>query len=527
MPYCDIIMMKSLKRRVNMKVFSCEQMREIEKNANRSGMSYIQMMENSGKACFEKLMKVVIKNQKPEVCILCGKGKNGGDGFVIARYLKNAGISVSVVLTDGQPKAEEAAEMMKKAENVEIFDIHTDADSAINRIAACDIVVDCIFGIGFKGEILSLTAELVENINSLKKYVVAVDIPSGLEGDSGEVNGTVLKADCTFAISCPKPVHIMKPAAHYCGKIFVIDIGFPKECYTENVSCEFSVAERAFVKSRLVKRVPESNKGTYGKLLCVCGSRNMQGAAVLCTNAAVKSGAGLVISAFPDKAYNAIAPKITEALMLPLKDDKSGYLTFDAETAVLNVLKNCTAVAAGCGLGNTEATKRIITCILRQAKCPVIIDADGINAISSNINILKSAKVPVILTPHPGEMSRLTGKSIEEIQKNRIETAKSFAEEFGVTLLLKGCNTVIAFADGTVYINPTGNAGMAKGGSGDVLTGIIGAFLAQGMSAEDAVVCGAYIHGACGDETAKKFSLTGMTPTLMIDRLPKLFSKFE
>lgn len=510
-----------------MKVYSCSQMKKIEENANKCGMSYIEMMESAGKACYEKLRKNVIKDKMVSVCILCGTGKNGGDGFVIARYLHKNGISVSVVLTDGQPKAEEAAEMLTKAKGVAVYDVRKDSDTAIDSLIHCDIIVDCVFGIGFHGEIQGLTAELVKNINLMKKCVVSVDIPSGLEGDSGKVNGEAIKADYTFAISCLKPVHIMKPAADYCGKVITVDIGFGNDCYSDGISAEFSTADDAFVKSRLIKRNAESNKGTYGKLLCVCGSRNMQGAAVLCTNAAVKSGAGLVISAFPDKAYSAIAPKVTEALMLPLKDDKNGYISFDAESQVLKVLKNCTAAVTGCGMGNIEATRRIVSCIIRQAACPVVIDADGINSISANINILKSAKAPVILTPHPGEMSRLTGKSVEEIQNNRTECAAEFAKNFGVTLVLKGNNTVIALPDGTIYINPTGNAGMAKGGSGDVLAGIIGSFLAQGMSAEDAAVCGAYIHGLSGDETAKKFSMTGMTPTMIINHLPKLFSKFE
>lgn len=510
-----------------MKVYTCAQMRKIEENANNGGMSYITMMENAGKACFNTLIKAVAKDEKPSVCILCGKGKNGGDGFVIARYLKNAGFDVSVVLTDGKPKADEAIQMFEKLENIEFLDCFEDKNSAVSCIQKSDCIIDCIFGIGFKGELSGYAAELAGMINKMKKTVVAVDIPSGLEGDSGKVNGAALKADYTFAISCLKPVHVLKPASSYCGKVFVVDIGFDKSCYETDVSAIYEIADRRFVKERLIKRTSESNKGTYGKLLCVCGSRNMQGAAVLCTNAAIKSGAGIVISAFPEKAYSAIAPKATEALMLPLKDDKSGFISFDAEGNVLKALKSATAVVVGCGLGNIEATKRIVNCVIRQAKCPIVLDADGINAVSSNINILKSASVPVVLTPHPGEMSRLTGKTVEEIQSDRVNIAKEFAQKFDVTLILKGNNTVIALSDGRVFVNTTGNAGMAKGGSGDVLAGITGSFLAQGMSADDAAVCAVYIHGLCGDLTAKKYSMTGMTPSMMIDRLPKLFSKFE
>lgn len=510
-----------------MKVYSCNQMKKIEENAYNGGMSYYDMMENAGKACFERLMKTVIKDSRPSVSVLCGKGKNGGDGYVIARHLFDAGIPVQIILIEGELKADEAVKMLEKAEDVYTIDIHKNSNDAINAIIKSDVIVDCIFGIGFKGKTQGLTAELIENINKMNKLVVSVDIPSGLEGDSGNINGSVLKADYTFAVSCYKPVHILKPAADYCGKTFVIDIGFDEKCYEKDVEADFESAVKSFIKSKLIKRTAESNKGTYGKLLCVCGSRNMQGAAVLCTNAALKSGAGLVVSAFPDKAYNAIAPKITEALMLPLKDDKQGYISFDAEEVVMKTLKKCSAVVVGCGLGNTEATKRIVSCIIKQAKCPVLIDADGINAISGNINILKSAEAPIVLTPHPGEMARLTGRTVDDIQSSRVETARSFAKKYNVTLVLKGNNTVIALPDGRIFINPTGNAGMAKGGSGDVLAGIIGAFLAQGMFAEDAAVCGAFIHGMCGDETAKRYSMTGMTPSMMINHLPKLFSKFE
>lgn len=511
-----------------MKVYTCQQMKKIEENANIGGMSYIQMMENAGKSCFKKLIAGFPQNEKPSLCIICGKGKNGGDGFVIARYLKNAGHEVSVVLADGMPKADTAANMYDKIKNVvKIYDYSDDTVKALECIKGCDFIVDCIFGIGFRGRIEGSTADLIEKVNSMNKTVAAIDIPSGLEGDSGNVNGTVFKADFTFAVSCLKPVHVLRPASDFCGRVSVIDIGFDESCYETDVSPVYEIADRRFIRDRLVKRTPESNKGTYGKLLCVCGSRNMQGAAVLCTNAAVKSGAGIVISAFPEKAYPAIASKVTEALMLPLKDDKSGFISFDAEGNVLKALKSCTAVVAGCGLGNIEATKRIINCIIRQAKCPIVIDADGINAISSNINILKSASVPVILTPHPGEMSRLTGKTVEEIQEKRADTAKEFAQKYGVTLVLKGNNTVIAMSDGRVFVNMTGNAGMAKGGSGDVLAGITGSFLAQGMSAEDAAVCAVYVHGLSGDLTARRYSMTGMTPSMMIDCLPKLFSNFE
>ncbi len=509
-----------------MKIYSCEQMRKIEENAFNGGMSYIQMMENAGRKCSERILKTIIGRNRANVCVLCGKGKNGGDGFVIARYLKNAGQGVNIILTEGEPTAPEAVEMKKLSENIFVNDIHSNPDSAIDKLINCDIIVDCIFGAGFKGEMSGLTAELAENINSLGKTVVSVDIPSGLEGDSGKVGKVCIKADCTLAIGCKKPVHVLNPAKKYCGKIYVVDIGFSEECY-EKAQYMFLSVDNEYVKSKMIKRTAESNKGTYGKVMCLCGSRKMQGAAVLCSNAAVKSGVGLVVSAFPEKAYCAIAPKLTEPLMLELKDDKNGFISAESEGKILNNLKTCKAVSAGCGLGNTDDVKKIICSVIKNAKCPVVLDADGINVICDNINILKTANVPLILTPHPGEMSRLTGKSVSDIQENRLKTASDFAKDNNVILVLKGNNTVIASPDGRVFVNSTGNAGMAKGGSGDVLTGIIGSFSAQGMEPVDAAVCAVYVHGMAGDEAAKKFSETGITPSMIIDRLPKLFSKFE
>lgn len=513
-----------------MRIYTCEQMREIENNAHSGGMSYIEMMENAGKACAEKALSIINKSEKKNasVCVLCGNGKNGGDGFVIARYLCQSGVRVGVVLVCGEPKAQEAAEMYSRLNDlpIEISSLKSSAGESFGIIMSCDIIIDCVFGIGFKGEMRGAAAELVKDINSMKKTVISVDIPSGLEGDSGKKTTAHINADYTFAVSCKKPVHVLKPASDYCGKVFVINIGFSNKCYDIDGGCAFLSADNKFVKESLPQRNADSNKGDYGRVLCICGSKIMQGAAVLCAEAAVKSGAGLVYSAFPESAYCAIAPKLTEPLMMPL-DDEDGFLGFGAEKPILDSLKKFSAVVIGCGLGLTESTEKIVYSVIENAECPVIIDADGINALSKNINILKTAKAQVILTPHPGEMARITGLTIDEIQKKRIETARAFSSLSGAVVVLKGCNTVIACPNSEACVNPTGNPGMATGGSGDMLAGMIASFCAQGMSAQNAAVCGAYLHGLCGDELAKKTSVRGLTPSAMIDYLPRLFSKFE
>ena len=513
-----------------MRIYTCEQMREIERNANKGGMSYIKMMENAGEACAEKAYGIINRADKKNmsVCVLCGNGKNGGDGFVIARCLCKKGVRVGVVLVCGEPKAEEAADMYSLLKDlpVEISDLSCSAGESFGMIMSSDVIIDCIFGIGFKGEMRGAAAELVKDINSMNKTVISVDIPSGLEGDSGKVTGAHISANYTLAVSCKKPVHVLKPASDYCGKVFVINIGFGNKCYEIDGGCAFLSADNKFVKDALPQREADSNKGDFGRVLCICGSKTMQGAAVLCAEAAVKSGAGLVTCAFPESAYCAIAPKLTEPLMMPLDDD-GGFFGAGAEKPILDFLKKCSAVVIGCGIGVNENTEKIVCSVIENAECPIIIDADGINALSKNINILKTAKAQVILTPHPGEMARLTGLSVSEIQKKRIETARAFSSLSGAVIVLKGCNTVVASPDSAVCINPTGNAGMATGGSGDMLAGMIASFCAQGMSAQSAAVCGAYLHGLCGDELAKKTSMRALTPSAMIDYLPRLFSKFE
>ena len=510
-----------------MKIYSCEQMRTIEEKANLKGMSFLEMMENAGAACFNAICSVAGDASGSRVTVLCGSGKNGGDGFVIARYLNNSGFCTKVVLTCGMPKAEEAVEMfsLMDTKSIGVFDYGTCTAECEEIIRNSDFVVDCIFGIGFKGALRGICLDAVSVANSSDVVRISVDIPSGLEGNSSAVNGEFFKADYTLAVTCKKPVHVMKPTAELCGKICVIDIGFSSDCY-DTVECQFNCADDVYIKALLPARSADSNKGTYGKLLSICGSMRMQGAAVLCANAAVKSGLGLLTCAFPQKAYPAIASKLTEPLMLPLADDESGFLVKEAIAEISDRISQSTAVVIGCGLGVTVGTRKVFEAVIENANCPILIDADGLNILSENIDILKTADAPVVLTPHPGEMSRLLSRSIAEIQSDRISACRELAQKTGTVVLLKGCNTVISNGE-EVYINPTGNQGMSKGGSGDVLSGIIGSFLAQGMDPLASAVCGAYIHGLSGDVLVSEYSLTGITPSMMIEVLPKLFSNFE
>lgn len=514
-----------------MLIYTCEQMRVIEENADVNGLSYVQMMENAGKGCADKIHSIVnsMGGVQRSVAILCGAGKNGGDGYVIARNLCDRGYSVRIVLVDGFPKAYESKMMYSYLEDkpVLVSDLNRNYDSCVTACMSCSAVVDCVFGIGFHGELSELISRFFTDIQKSRAKKIAVDIPSGLEGNSGNVADVFFKADHTLAITCYKPVHILKPASEYCGIVSLIDIGIGKESYEAVSSDVMYSAEQSEIVRFFKPRRPESHKGDYGRLLSICGSCNMQGAAVMAANAAVNSGVGIVTCAFPDMAYPAIASKLTEPLMMPLRSTADGFLSSANIEQILSLSENADAILLGCGLGFNEETVKIVNSVLMNVKKPVILDADGINAVSVNINILKETSAPLILTPHPGEMSRLTGLSVDEIQANRVNVAKNFAKEYNCILVLKGANTVVAGPTGNVYINRTGNAGMATGGSGDVLAGIISSFVCQSMSLQSATIAGVYVHGLCGDAVMKKCSMHGVTPTRMINELAEVLSNFE
>ncbi len=281
------------------------------------------------------------------------------------------------------------------------------------------------------------------------------------------------------------------------------------------------------VKNRLPERYPEANKGTFGKLLCICGSKNMPGAAFFSVAAAVKCGVGLVEAVIPGCIYEAISKKISEVTFRIVAEDEEGFISDKSINDILKESEKCSAVLIGCGLGWNKNTENITYELIRNLKIPMIVDADGINVISENIDILKESKSELVLTPHPKEMSRLIGKDIEEIAIDKAKYAKELSEKYQITTVLKGSKTAIADKEGNIFINTTGNSGMAKGGSGDVLSGMIGSFLAQRLSPIDASMCAVFLHGMSGDECKKKFSSVSMTPTDLINELPNVFLQFE
>lgn len=502
-----------------MYVLTAENMKKAEEKANCRGLSYYTMMERAGNACAD-IIAECDKNSK--TVILCGKGKNGGDGLVIASRLWNKGFrNIFVILVHGEITDSLCLEMYENLIKypVIVTDFNKAGATASYHIETADIIVDSVFGIGFKGKLEGNSAKIIELANANKSaYKFAVDIPSGLTAD-GEFGGQIyFNADETLSMIAYKIVHVIKPTADFCGKTTVVDIGVEASDVAEFAeNYEVLTCDEAMKNIR--SRNYNDHKGTYGKVLTVCGSKSMPGCVYLCNQAAVEMGAGLVISAFPECVYSAVTPKINEPVLLPLMYNENGRISHLACKELYNKMADASVIAVGCGMGVDSDTKQTVEFIIENAKCPVILDADALNCVSKNTDILKNAKCDILITPHPGEMARLTGKTVAQIEKNRIQTSVDFATEYGVTVLLKGANTVIAHKDGRVTINATGNPSMARGGSGDVLTGTIAGLVPQTENIYSAACTGAYIHGAAGDYAVHKYGTLAATPTRIIENL--------
>ncbi|MCI8496759.1 MAG: NAD(P)H-hydrate dehydratase [Clostridiales bacterium] len=507
-----------------MKLLDAESTRQLEAEAVAGGASYLELMEQAGAGAADE----IVRRYSPagqNVLILCGKGNNGGDGFVIARHLCKAGARVSVLLTMGHPTTPDAGEMFERLKElpVEIHEPENLLQETERLLRHADLIVDAVFGIGFYGPARPPFGQLFEAVNECGKPVVAVDIPSGLDCDSGRLPDFCIKAGLTVTFSTMKPAQVVYPAAAACGETVVREVGIPKTL-TDTQPPRFATIDTRFVMDSMPKRDPQSHKGTFGKLLCICGSVGMTGAAVLSTSAALRCGAGLVYLAAPKDAVTPVACHVVEAVLLPMEQNSAGTLSAACMETLKKRLKTASACLIGCGIGDNDDTEQIACCVMETAECPIIVDADGINVLSRNIDRMKRAKAPLILTPHPGEMARLCGKTVTEVQERRLETAMETASRLNATVVLKGAHTIVAAPDGRVFVNLTGNAGMARGGSGDLLAGMIASFAAQGMEPAKAAVCGVHLHGMAGDRAAERLSMQGMLPGDMLHELPELFN---
>lgn len=499
-----------------MKVLSAAEIRALEECAVDAGVSWEELMENAGAACADHIREITDVEGR-SVVILCGKGNNGGDGFVIARLLNAAGAEVSVVLMQGAPSTElsqQAYDRLTRGINIYL------PRDAFRLIDGADIIVDAIFGFGFKGTLPKNMESVVEYANAAHALRISVDIPSGAECDTGAVTGVCFKAEHTVTFTAMKPAGVIYPAAGYGGKTVVRRVGIKDE-FINMMPIDIHSVELSSIRPLFPKRDPEGHKGTYGRLLLICGSVGMAGAAIMAARAALRSGVGLLNIAIPHPLYQIMSQAVPEAVFTLYDTDDS------MESCIGEALSKADVCLIGCGLGTAAYAERLVEYVLKNAGCRLVLDADALNIISASPEKLHVAKKPVIITPHPGEMSRLCGRSISDIARDRIGTAKEFAAKHGAYVVLKGAGTVTAAPDGEVFINTTGNPGMAKGGSGDVLAGIVGSLSAQGMRPLEAAYSAVYIHGAAGDICAEELSQHSMLPTDIIDTLPKAFLKIE
>lgn len=497
-----------------MRVLSAQQMRDLEQKAVENGSTYRKLMSLAGEGASKALLKNGAKGKN--VTIICGKGNNGGDGYVMARFLAKDNCNVNIIRL-GEPKTDDAkynADIAAELD-INIVDFPKDRETAFKLIDESDYIVDAVYGIGFRGKLDENTAEIARAVNNSNAFVLAVDIPSGAGCDDGSIKGACFEADLTISFTTLKPAHVLYPSMDYCGRVEVESVGISDELINAS-ECIMQTTDE-FLGSRLLpKRKISSNKGTFGTLLAVVGSYGMAGAAIMCGKAAQKTGVGLVNMALPKSIYPIAAGKLIEAVFTPLIESDYGISSAENCDKLIALANKSNAVVVGCGMGHNDDTEKIVCEILQRSEKPIILDADGINSIVPHIHLLKKAKAPVILTPHPGEMARLLGCTTSEVQQNRAKIAVNFAREHNIILVLKGANTLIS--DGKILlVNRSGNAGMARGGSGDVLAGIIGSLLAQGLNPLRAAACGVYVHGLAGDKTAKRLSKTTMLPTDMIE----------
>lgn len=503
-----------------MNIASPELMRAIDKlSIEEFNIPGIILMENAAISIVNIILAHIENIENDKIIIVAGKGNNGGDGFAIARHLHQKNVNVSIIFVgDINTVIGDALINLNiiEALKIPILKIKNEKQIIIAKefISQANIIVDAILGTGLTGEPKGIIRQVIEIINNNSRYTIAVDVPSGVNADTGQFSIAV-KANITVTFALIKQGLLLYPSAECVGELIVTDIGIPKQVI-ENMNIKTNILDETDINILIPKRNSRTNKGTYGKLLVIGGSKEMTGAAILTCKAAYKMGVGLVNLAAIEEVINVSQYNSIENINTILLSE-CGKVCFESFEAIKDIINNVDAVAVGMGLGRSKQVTKFIGELLYNITVPVVIDADGLNAVADDINILKSVKAPIIITPHPGEMSRLTDIPTEDILNNTIEVAKEFSAEYNVITLLKDARTIISNPQKEIYINITGNASMAKAGSGDVLTGIIGSLLAQGTNPFMSATLGAYIHGRAGERASQQLGMYGVMASDLCD----------
>ncbi len=512
-----------------MKIVTAHTMQELDRRAiEEYGIPGRELMEAAGKGCAEHILAAYGTRANKRAVILAGKGNNGGDGYVIARYLleKSWKVLVIVLAERDAIHGDALINLVLLPEEIlsfcpgegELTEKHAD------DLQSAAVLIDALLGTGLRNDLQGIYLEAVELINAAPGKVVAVDIPTGIHGTTGRILGQAVHANMTVSFGVAKLGHVLYPAAEYVGRLVIVDIGIPPQLLEDAVGYDF--LNEKLIAPLIKRRERQAHKGVYGHCLIIAGSTGKTGAAALAANSAVRTGSGLVTLAVPESLNAILEVKTTEAMTLPLPDAGSGHLTTHAIATIEKYLPGKSALAIGPGIDRRPASVTVVQTLVENVALPMVIDADALNAIAEDTTVLhRRRSLNIILTPHPGEMSRLLGSSIPDVAAIRISVAQEFARTFGVYVVLKGARTIIAAPNGMAAINGSGNPGMASGGMGDVLTGIIVSLLGQGYSAWNACRLGVFIHGLAGDLVAMEQGEIGMTATDLMERIPAVLNR--
>ncbi len=512
-----------------MKLCTAEEMRRLDrKTIEECGLPGVVLMENAGRGAAVLTREHFGELAGRKVAVLCGRGNNGGDGFVMARIFHGWGALVRVFLLGQREQVRGDARInLEVALKMGLELVEIDQDERLDRLdlAGVELVVDAILGTGLNSEVRGLYRSVIENLNRSNLPVVAVDIPSGLDSDSGRILGAAVRADLTVTFGLPKIGLMLPPGEGLVGRLKVVDIGIPPHVLAEAAPDRELVLEETLA-GLLAHRANDGHKGRYGHVLVVAGSTGKTGAAALASLAAARTGAGLVTLAGPASLNPVLEAKVTEVMTEPLPESDPGYLDEEALNRVLELAGGKSVLALGPGITDRKGSRRLVRALVEQAELPMVIDADGLNSLAAETAVLKKARREIVLTPHPGEMARLTGLTTEQIQADRLGAASSFAAEHGVIVVLKGYRTVIAAPDGRLFLNTTGGPHMASGGMGDVLTGMVAGLIAQGLTPLDAARLGVFVHGLAADKAAAAKGPVGILASDLLAWLPGLWSSF-
>ena len=512
-----------------MKFCTAAEMRRLdEKTIKECGLPGVVLMENAGRGAAFLTADHFGSLAGRKASVVCGRGNNGGDGFVMARIFHGWGAQVRVfLLGDPDKVAGDALVNLNVARKMSLEIIEIKEEAHLNRLdlSEAEVIVDAVFGTGLNSEVRGLYRGAIELINQAGGFVAAVDIPSGVDADTGQILGEAVKADLTATFGLPKIGLLLPPGRELAGRLEIVDIGIPPHILAEADPGKELLLEET-LKGLLRPRRLQGHKGDYGHVLITAGSTGKTGAAALSALAAARTGAGLVTLAGPASLNPVLETLVTEVMTEPLPEEAPGYLSSEAAGRVLELAASRSVLALGPGLGTSPGAVGLVLNLVEKADLPLVVDADGLNALAGKTEVLKKAKGDVVLTPHPGEMARLLGSSTAEIARDRLGAAETLARDNGVYVVLKGYRTVLAAPDGRLWLNTTGGPHMASGGMGDVLTGIIAGLISQGLSALDAARLGVFVHGLAADLAAETSGPQGILASDLLSLLPGLWGRF-